>query len=61
MIFRIRYETLGGHTHCALFSARQPNTTFAKCGEFCVRNEEFEDLRIVMPGVQFLEKDAPKC
>lgn len=57
MIFRIRYETLGAHTHCALFSARQQNLTFAKCGEFCVRNEEFEDLRLAMAGVQFLKKE----
>lgn len=58
MIFKIRYEELGGHTHCRLFAAKQPNMTWACCGDFIVRNEEFDDLRLAMSGVSFVEKRA---
>jgi hypothetical protein len=53
MIFRVRYKVLGGHTHCALFAAKQSNMTWAKCGDFTVRNDEFDDLQLVMSGVVF--------
>lgn len=51
MIFKIKYEHQGAHTHCTLYSARQPNTTWATCGTFCIDKSAFEDLRIVMPGI----------
>lgn len=55
MIFRVRYKIKGGHTHCSLFSAKQPNTTFANCGNFVIRNDEFKELVIAMSGIQFLD------
>lgn len=58
MIFKIHYEKLGGHTHCALFSAKQSNMTYAKCGEFCIRNEELEDLKYAMAGVSFRQTEG---
>lgn len=56
MIFKIRHEQRGGHIWCQLFAAKAPNMTFAGCGEFCVREEEFEDLQRVMSGVYFEER-----
>lgn len=55
MIFRIRFEVAGGHVHCALFVAKEPNMTHAKCGDFVVsRGPEFVALEAVMGGVQFV-------
>lgn len=56
MVFKIIHEKLGAHIHCALFSARSPNLTWAKCGDFVVREEEFEDTKLAMSGVVFSEK-----
>lgn len=55
MIFKVKHEKLGGHIHCALFAAKQPNMTYAKCGDFCVREEELADLQLAMSGVAFEE------
>lgn len=58
-IFRVRFEVAGGHVHCRLFAAKQPNTTYAGCGEFCVqKGEEFESLVRAFSGAQFLGEDA---
>ena len=56
MIFKIRHEKLGGHIHCALFGAKAPDMTYAKCGDFVVREEEFSDLERCMSGVFFEDK-----
>lgn len=53
MIFKIRHEQRGGHIHCRLFAAKATNMTYATCGDFTVREEEFEDLQRVMAGVFF--------
>jgi len=60
MIFRVRYDTKGGHVHCRLFSAKRPNTTWMKCGEFTLRTDEFLECVEAMNGVEFLadEKDS---
>lgn len=55
MIFKVKYEKAGGHIHCRLFAAKAPNMTFAGCGNFCIRVEEFEDLERAMSGVFFEE------
>ena len=31
--------------------------TYAGCGEFCVREEELEDLQLAMSGVAFEEEE----
>ena len=59
MIFKIRCVQRGGHIHCALFAAKHPNITYAKCGDFVVREEEFADLQAVMPGVIFERPTDP--
>ena len=53
MIFKVKYFVPGGHTHCSLYAAPRAGTTFAKCGDFVVRNEEFKALVIAMAGVSF--------
>lgn len=55
MVFKIKHEKRGGHIHCRLFAARMSNMTFAGCGDFCVREEEFEDLQLAMSGISFEE------
>jgi hypothetical protein len=56
---RIRYEKLGGHYHCAVFTARVPNQTYAKCGDLVFDELEFEDVKRIMSGAQFLERKKP--
>ncbi len=56
MIYKIKYETLGGHVHCALFTAKQSNMTWANCGDFVVNVEGLEDLKLSMSGVEFYDE-----
>lgn len=57
--FRVRYSVRGAHTHCALFAAPHSNATYAKCGDFTLRNEEFVALTIAFNGAEFIEKRDP--
>lgn len=56
-VFRIRHEKRGGHVHMRVFSARSPNMTYAKLGDLCCSQEEFEDLQRAMSGVEFRKDD----
>ncbi len=56
MVFKVRYDRAGGHVHCALFAAARVGTAFARCGNFTVRVDEFDQLRIAMGGVEFQER-----
>jgi hypothetical protein len=56
MIWKVTHQTAGGHVHCSLFSAPRAGSTFAKYGDFCVRVDEFDQLRIAMRGVTFEER-----
>lgn len=53
MIFKVRFEKKGAHIHCDLYSLPMPNSTWAGCGSFCVREEEFPALQMAMSGVYF--------
>lgn len=57
-LFRIYHKTLGGHVHMRVFSATRPNTTFAKLGDLCCDEKEFDDLRRAMTGVQFRPEET---
>lgn len=57
MVFLIKHVKRGGHIHCALFAAKQTNQTFAKCGDFTIREEEFDSMRGAMSGVSFRDGD----
>ena len=48
MFIRYRYNIGGGHTHIRMFMGQAPNMTLAKCGDLCMRNEEFEWFRSLM-------------
>ena len=39
MLFRFRYEVLGGHTHVRVFAGTGPNVTLGKCGDLVFRND----------------------
>ncbi len=43
--FRIRYEQLGGHVHCRLFSGVAQDLTHGKCGHFTMSDSDFSDFR----------------
>jgi len=45
MIIRMRYEIIGGHVHCRLFTAKAKNMTFVKCGDLTFSLDEWESVR----------------
>jgi hypothetical protein len=55
MIFRIYHETAGGHVHCRVFAGRHDGA-LGKCGDLCMRVEEFEVFKSGATFVQFLEE-----
>lgn len=55
MVFKIKHEKRGSHIWCRLFTAKMPNMTYAGCGDFCVSEEELEDLQRAMSGIAFEE------
>lgn len=59
MIFKIKYmaHEVVPHVYCRLYVAEQPNMTYAACGNFTVRKEEFEPLQLAMSGVLFEEAE----
>jgi hypothetical protein len=42
-----------------MFSAAQPNFTFAKLGDLVCREDEPEDMRRAMASVEFLPEELP--
>ena len=56
MIFRIRYLLRGGHYHCRFF-AGDSEGKLGKCGDFCMRKEEFDIFRSAATFVQFMEEE----
>lgn len=73
LTMRIRYRTLGGHTHMSVFAgmALDPDhalsieprfSSLGKCGDLVMRNEEFAPFRDAMEmsnlPVQFVEEPS---
>ena len=59
-VMRVRYEKLGGHYHCRVFTAKLANQTFAKNGDLVFDENEWEDIPQIMSGAEFIEeKKAP--
>lgn len=52
MIFRIYYEKRGGHVHCRLFAGEQEGA-LGKCGDLCMRVEEFSNFMRLRRLVEF--------
>lgn len=59
MIFRVRYQIFGSqpHVYCELYVAPHPNETFALCGWFTVRKEEFAPMREAFAKVEFVRQE----
>jgi hypothetical protein len=57
MVFGIRFKTLGGHVHCRLFSGPHEGA-LGKCGELCMRVEEFDLYQRAATFMQFLPEEA---
>lgn len=53
VIFRIRFEQAGGHVHMRLFSGPHEGA-LGKCGDLCMRVEEFYQFRDIATFVQFV-------
>jgi hypothetical protein len=57
MVFKVRHHKAGSHVHCSLFVAKAENQTYAKCGDFTIRDDELNALRVAMLGVAFEERN----
>lgn len=44
MVFRLRYVQQGGHIHCRLFTAKNYDATFEKCGDLVFRESEWSEV-----------------
>ena len=44
MIFRIYHETLSGHVYMRVFAGKHEGD-LGKCGDLCMRVEEYEEFR----------------
>ena len=57
-VMKVRYEKLGGHYHCDIFTARTANVTYANCGTLVFDEREWDDIRRIISGAAFIEKEA---
>ena len=58
-VFKVLFETQGGHVHCSLFCAPRPDHTYAKCGDFVVRRgPEFVDLMWAFKNAAFQAREG---
>ena len=52
---RIRYQKLGGHYHCRLFTTQTANGTYANCGELVFDELEFVEVREKLSRCEWIE------
>ena len=55
-LMKVKYEKLGGHYHCTIFTARGKDMTYANCGEVVFDEREWGDIQEIMQGVIFEER-----
>jgi hypothetical protein len=55
MIFRLYYETSGGHVHCRFFAGPHEGA-LGKCGDLTMRVEGFKWFRAAATFIQFWEE-----
>lgn len=55
-VMRVRFEKLGGHYHCRVFTAQQIGQMFAKNGELVFDEREWPDIPLLMRGAEFVEE-----
>jgi hypothetical protein len=58
MIFRIYHDKRGGHVHMRFFSGRHDGA-MGKCGDLCMRADEFDVFREMHPNIQFRAETDP--
>jgi len=59
MVIRIRYETLGGHVHCRMFTAKAKNFTFTKNGELVFSIEEWDMVQDMLhSAIEFIPEPS---
>ncbi len=56
MIFRLYYETRGGHVHCRLFAGKGEGA-LGKCGDITMRVDEFALFQAAATFIQFRQED----
>ncbi len=42
-VFKVRYEKLGGHYHCRIFSGGGLNQTYARIGDITMDEDDWKD------------------
>ena len=59
-IMRVRYQKLGGHYHCRVFTAKGQDQTFAKCGDLVFDEQEFDEVKrmLAIGGAEVIEEEA---
>ena len=50
---RIRWEKLGGHYHCRLFTSQMADGTYAKCGDLVFDEREWPEVRDKLSRCEF--------
>lgn len=60
MIVKVIYEKKGGHYHCAVFTGRAMNQTFAKSGDLVFRENEWADFQNQTTNFLFIERGKPR-
>ena len=51
--FRLRYEKAGAHVHCRWFAGKGRELTRGKCGDLTMRENEFDDFRVLLASAQW--------
>lgn len=55
---RIRYEKVGGHFHCRVFTSQVADGTYANCGSLVFDEREFPDIRAELSGCDWKRDEA---
>jgi hypothetical protein len=59
MIFRLRFEQVGGHVHCRLFQTLAPGHTWQKNGEIVFDERGWEAFAALVKGrIEMVPEDA---
>lgn len=58
--FKFIYEKFGGHYHCGVYSSNHPDQTFAKLGDLCIDEADFNALESNDFAIITQERNQPK-
>ena len=57
---RVRYEKLGGHFHCRLFTTQTQHGTYAKCGDLVFNEREFPEVQNQLSAIEWISDEDPR-